>query len=30
MIRQRMKVARRKRKLQSNPNVNNAFVGSWL
>jgi multidrug efflux pump len=30
MIRQRSKVRRRRKKLQSNPNVNNAFVGSWL
>jgi multidrug efflux pump len=30
MIKQRIKVRRRRRKLQSNPNVNNAFVGSWL
>jgi ABC-type Fe3+ transport system permease subunit len=30
MIRQRIKVARRRRKLKSNPNVNNSFVGSWL
>lgn len=30
MIRQRIKVKRRAKRLQSNPNVNNAFVGSWL
>jgi multidrug efflux pump subunit AcrB len=30
MVRQRIKVRRRRRKLQSNPNVNSAFVGSWL
>lgn len=30
MIRHRIKVKRRRKKLQSNPNVNNAFVGSWL
>jgi multidrug efflux pump subunit AcrB len=30
MVRQRIKVKRRSRKLRSNPNVNNAFVGSWL
>ncbi|HEY6954794.1 MAG TPA: efflux RND transporter permease subunit, partial [Flavisolibacter sp.] len=30
MIRQRMKVRRRKIKLRSNPNVNNAFIRSWF
>jgi multidrug efflux pump subunit AcrB len=30
MIRHRIKVKHRRKKLQSNPNVNNAFVGSWL
>jgi multidrug efflux pump len=30
MIRQRSKVRRRRKRLQSNPNVNNSFVGSWL
>ncbi len=30
MIRHRMDVKRRRKKLQSNPNVNNAFIGSWL
>jgi multidrug efflux pump len=30
MIRQRSKVRRRRKRLQSNPNVNDSFVGSWL
>jgi multidrug efflux pump len=30
MIRQRSKVRRRRKRLQSNPNVNNSFLGSWL
>jgi multidrug efflux pump subunit AcrB len=30
MIRQRIKVKQRRRKLKSDPNVNNAFVESWL
>jgi multidrug efflux pump subunit AcrB len=30
MIRQRMKVRKRKIKLRSNPNVNNAFIRSWF
>jgi multidrug efflux pump subunit AcrB len=30
MIRQRIKVKRRANKMRSNPNVNNAFIGSWL
>jgi multidrug efflux pump len=30
MIRQRRNVRRRRKKLQSDPNVNNAFIGSWL
>jgi multidrug efflux pump len=30
MVRHRFDVSRRRRKLKSNPNVNNAFIGSWL